>query len=145
MSFLATIKRLLGFGPKEVKLGEGDRLLPCDDCKQDFVFDAGEQRFFKEKGFTDPKRCPKCRKKVRSRMRRRGRRGGGGGEDAGETEARPRQSGGGRGESGGKEGGGNEGGRNEGGRGHNGGGRGGHNRGRRHSVIDGDSPYADER
>ncbi len=142
MSFLATLKRLLGFGPKEVKLGEGDRLLPCDDCKQDFVFDGGEQRFFKEKGFTDPKRCPKCRKKVRSRMRRRGRRGGGAGEPAGETEARPRQSGG-RGESGGNEGGG----RNGGGRGgHSGNGRGGHGRGgRRHSVIDGDSPYADER
>jgi len=144
MSFLATIKRLLGFGPKVVKLGEGDRLLPCDDCKQDFVFDAGEQRFFKEKGFTDPKRCPKCRKKVRSRMRRRGRRGGGAGEDAGEPEARPRQSGG-RGEGGSKEGGRNEGGRNGGGRGSSGNGRGGHNRGRRHSVIDGDSPYADER
>lgn len=140
MSFLATIKRLLGFGPKEVKLGEGDRLLPCDDCKQDFVFDAGEQRFFKEKGFTDPKRCPKCRKKVRSRMRRRGRRGGGG-EPAGDAESRPRPSGS-------NENRGRDGGRQDGGRGgHNGSGRGGgnHRGGRRHSVIDGDSPYADER
>lgn len=129
MSFFSMLKGLLGFGPKSVSLAPGDRLLPCDDCRQDFVFDAGEQRFFKEKGFTDPKRCPKCRRKVRSRMRRRGRRGRGGEESAAtpnRNEGARRES---RGESGGR---------------HDGGGR-GHHRGRRHSVIDGDSPYADER
>lgn len=124
MSFLTTLKGLFGFGPKALTVGPGDRLLPCEDCNQEFVFDAGEQRFFKEKGFTDPKRCPKCRKKVRSRMKRRGRRGrgGGGGNDNGNGNP-------------------NENRRHE--NRHDGGGR--HHRGRRHSVIDGDSPYADER
>jgi hypothetical protein len=125
MSFLATIKSLLGLGSKSVTLAPGDRMLNCEDCKQEFIFDAGEQRFFKEKGFTDPKRCPKCRRKVRARMRRRGRRGGGNSHPNGNDEPRH-----------------NEGNRNEN-RGNNGGH--GHHRGRRHSVIDGDSPYADER
>ena len=125
MSFLATIKSLLGFGPKSVTLGPGDRMLNCEDCKKEFVFDAGEQRFFKEKGFSDPKRCPKCRRKVRARMRRRGRRGGGGhahpnGHDNGRQHEENRHET-----------------RHGGGRHHRG--------GRRHSVIDGDSPYADER
>lgn len=128
MSLLATIKSLFGFGSKgPTTLGPGDRLLECEDCKSQFIFDAGEQKFFKEKGFTDPKRCTKCRKKVRARMRRRrGRGGSGGGERGGETESRSQSNG------------------NGGGQGH---GRGGGGRGRRrsHSVIDGDSPYADER
>jgi hypothetical protein len=132
MSFLTMLKGLLGFGPKSVSLAPGDRLLPCDDCRQDFVFDVGEQRFFKEKGFTDPKRCPKCRRKVRSRMRRRGRRGRGGGEGGGSNGNAPESN---RHESRGDNRGDNR---------RDGGGR-GHPRGRRHSVIDGDSPYADER
>jgi hypothetical protein len=126
MSLLATIKGLFGLGSKGTKLGPGDRLLNCEDCKSEFVFDAGEQKFFREKGFTDPKRCPKCRKRVRARMRRRRGRGGGGGQGGGEPEqSRSNANNGG------------------GGHGRNGGGRGG--RRRHHSVIDGESPYADER
>src|SRR5437588_12169991 len=112
MSFLATLKSIFRFGSKAPRLSPGDRMLICADCHNEFVFDAGEQRFFKTKGFTDPKRCPRCRKRVRSRMRKQQRnhhndRGGG-------------QGGGG------------------------GGHRGGHFS-RRHSVIEGDSPYVDER
>lgn len=39
-----------------------DKSLPCKDCGGKFVFSVGEQRFFAEKGLSEPKRCPKCRK-----------------------------------------------------------------------------------
>jgi hypothetical protein len=38
-----------------------DRRLRCVQCGREFIFEAGEQAFFKEKGFQDPKRCPPCR------------------------------------------------------------------------------------
>lgn len=39
-----------------------DKTLTCMDCGQEFVFTAGEQEFYEEKGFTnEPKRCKKCR------------------------------------------------------------------------------------
>ena len=39
-----------------------DKTLICQDCGAEFVFTAGEQEFFAEKGFTDePKRCKTCR------------------------------------------------------------------------------------
>jgi CxxC-x17-CxxC domain-containing protein len=39
-----------------------DRTLKCRECGADFVFTAGEQAFFAEKGLlNDPQRCPECR------------------------------------------------------------------------------------
>lgn len=39
-----------------------DRLLTCADCRQDFIFTAGEQLFFFDKQFkNDPKRCKGCK------------------------------------------------------------------------------------
>ena len=39
-----------------------DRLLTCADCRQDFIFTAGEQLFFFDKQFkNDPKRCKSCK------------------------------------------------------------------------------------
>lgn len=38
-----------------------DRTLSCGDCQAEFVFTGGEQEFFAEKGFSEPKRCPECR------------------------------------------------------------------------------------
>jgi CxxC-x17-CxxC domain-containing protein len=39
-----------------------DRTLRCRDCGDDFIFSAGEQRFFAEKGLAnDPQRCTSCR------------------------------------------------------------------------------------
>ena len=36
----------------------------CEDCGKEFVFTAGEQEFYAEKGFTnEPKRCKECRDK----------------------------------------------------------------------------------
>jgi CxxC-x17-CxxC domain-containing protein len=39
-----------------------DKTLTCRDCGMDFVFTAGEQGFYAQKGFTnEPTRCPSCR------------------------------------------------------------------------------------
>ena len=94
MSLMTVIKGLFG-----IKSGK-DRNLVCDDCRKKFVFDEGEQKFFKAKGFTDPKRCPSCRKKAKGKVRFKGR--------GRKNNNRYRNS------------------------------------SRRHSIIDGDSPYADE-
>jgi ssDNA-binding Zn-finger/Zn-ribbon topoisomerase 1 len=39
-----------------------EKQLKCKDCDGDFVFTEGEQKFYNEKGFPDPIRCPDCRK-----------------------------------------------------------------------------------
>jgi CxxC-x17-CxxC domain-containing protein len=40
-----------------------DKTLTCVQCSKEFVFSAGEQAFYAEKGFTNPpKRCKACRK-----------------------------------------------------------------------------------
>ena len=45
-----------------------DITLQCRDCGADFVFTAGEQSFYAEKGFTNrPSRCTSCRAANKSR------------------------------------------------------------------------------
>jgi CxxC-x17-CxxC domain-containing protein len=45
-----------------------DKTLTCVDCGQQFVFTAGEQEFYAQKGFmNEPKRCKSC-KAVRKGM-----------------------------------------------------------------------------
>ncbi len=49
-----------------------DKTLTCRDCGVSFVFTAGEQGFYQEKGLlNEPQRCPSCRA-----ARRRERAGG---------------------------------------------------------------------
>ena len=39
-----------------------DKTLKCKDCGKEFVFTAGEQEFYAEKGFqNEPQRCKECR------------------------------------------------------------------------------------
>jgi CxxC-x17-CxxC domain-containing protein len=39
-----------------------DKSLTCVECGQPFVFTAGEQEFYAQKGFTnEPKRCKPCK------------------------------------------------------------------------------------
>ena len=39
-----------------------DKTLKCKDCGCEFVFTAGEQEFYAEKGFAnEPQRCKECR------------------------------------------------------------------------------------
>ena len=41
-----------------------DKVLKCSECGQEFVFTAGEQMFFADKGFkNEPKRCKDCKSK----------------------------------------------------------------------------------
>lgn len=44
-------------------MSEKNQKLTCQDCGKEFVFSAGEQKFYEDKGFEPPKRCPQCRKK----------------------------------------------------------------------------------
>jgi len=37
-----------------------DMALTCKDCKIQFIFTAGEQAFFAERGYSPRKRCPAC-------------------------------------------------------------------------------------
>ncbi len=39
-----------------------DMSLVCRSCGETFIFTAGEQEFYADKGFlNEPTRCPKCR------------------------------------------------------------------------------------
>lgn len=50
-----------------------DRTLVCVQCNNEFVFSAGEQQFFAEKGLTsEPKRCKSCRDARKGQRKRRG-------------------------------------------------------------------------
>ena len=44
-----------------------DKTITCRDCGEPFVFTAGEQEFYAQKGFTNqPSRCPDCRRAAKS-------------------------------------------------------------------------------
>lgn len=50
-----------------------DKTIVCreNDCKKEFVFTAGEQKFYAEKGFNnEPTRCPECRAKRKAENNR---------------------------------------------------------------------------
>jgi len=44
-----------------------DIKLICKDCKKEFVFTVGEQKFYEEKGFGAPIRCKECRDAKKAR------------------------------------------------------------------------------
>jgi len=45
-----------------------DKTLECVECSTSFTFDAAEQEFYANKGFTnEPKRCPTCRQARKQR------------------------------------------------------------------------------
>ena len=48
---------------------DGTRLV-CVECKSGFLFETGEQKFYKMRGLTPPKRCPSCRTRRKRRHRR---------------------------------------------------------------------------
>lgn len=39
-----------------------DRTLTCRDCGREFTFTEGEQAFYQERGYSEPGRCPECRR-----------------------------------------------------------------------------------
>ena len=44
-----------------------DKKIVCKDCKKEFIFVAGEQEFYKAKGYEEPVRCKECRVKKKER------------------------------------------------------------------------------
>ena len=52
----------------------GDQQLTCSDCGQNFTFTADDQAFFRERGYSAPKRCKACRQAKKNEQF-----GGGGG------------------------------------------------------------------
>ncbi|ADQ40366.1 hypothetical protein Calkr_0843 [Caldicellulosiruptor acetigenus I77R1B] len=51
-----------------------DKVLVCKDCGREFVFTAGEQEFYAQKGFkNEPTRCKECRDQRKAMQRREGR------------------------------------------------------------------------
>jgi CxxC-x17-CxxC domain-containing protein len=64
-----------------------DKALTCRECGQSFMFTAGEQEFFAQRGLmNEPSRCPECRA-----SRRQGYDSGRGGSAGGGYERRERQ------------------------------------------------------
>src|SRR3981189_1924621 len=62
-----------------------DKVLKCAECSAEFVFTAGEQMFFADKGFkNEPKRCKACKAK----RAEGGSSGGGGGNSTMRAETR---------------------------------------------------------
>ncbi len=51
-----------------------DQQLICSDCGQSFAFSAEDQEFFRERGYSAPKRCKTCRQAKKNEQS-----GGGGG------------------------------------------------------------------
>jgi len=44
-----------------------DKTLVCRDCGAEFIFSAGEQEFYQQRGFEHPpSRCPECRARRRA-------------------------------------------------------------------------------
>jgi CxxC-x17-CxxC domain-containing protein len=50
-----------------------DLQLTCSDCAQTFTFTSDDQQFFRERGYSTPKRCKPCRQAKKNES------GGGGG------------------------------------------------------------------
>jgi hypothetical protein len=57
----------------EVK--DRDRELICQDCQSTFIWTVGEQRFYRELNYTQPKRCVSCRAYLKRKIRERNRTG----------------------------------------------------------------------
>ena len=46
-----------------------DERIECVRCGQAFIWSAGEQRFYRERGLDRPKHCPDCRSQRRNEGR----------------------------------------------------------------------------
>ena len=45
-----------------------DRELNCVDCGDRFTWVVGEQAFYADKGYSEPKRCKRCREAKRAQF-----------------------------------------------------------------------------
>lgn len=51
---------------KQSDIGLRDRIIRCRECDNDFVFNYGEQIYYKNHGYFDPSKCPQCREKAKA-------------------------------------------------------------------------------
>jgi hypothetical protein len=49
-----------------------DKNLSCIDCRKMFTWSVGEQEYYAQKNFSQPKRCPDCRQRRREEKERQG-------------------------------------------------------------------------
>lgn len=42
-----------------------DKTLVCKNCGKEFTFTKGEQEFYTERGFSEPKSCKECREEAK--------------------------------------------------------------------------------
>lgn len=49
-----------------------DKTIVCKDCGKEFIFTAGGQQFFAEKGYSTPVRCKPCRAKKKAEKEAQG-------------------------------------------------------------------------
>lgn len=60
-------KRLEWLAEKERRANTfEDKTLTCKKCGKEWVWEATEQKFFKEKGFFRPSMCKECRKSIKT-------------------------------------------------------------------------------
>ena len=62
----------------ERKYMAGDVQLTCSDCGREFTFTSEDQAFFRERGYSTPKRCKPCRQAKKNEQMGGGGGGGGG-------------------------------------------------------------------
>jgi hypothetical protein len=48
---------------------DGDQIIHCVGCHQEFLFTAGEEAFYRSRQLAVPKRCGPCRKLRTAQMR----------------------------------------------------------------------------
>lgn len=46
-----------------------DKVIECASCGKEFTFTAGEQEFYTERGFSEPKKCKECRDAAKAEKR----------------------------------------------------------------------------
>ena len=49
-----------------------DLQIECVECREKFTWEAGEQKFYADRGHTSPKRCKKCREARKARNSQQG-------------------------------------------------------------------------
>lgn len=45
-----------------------DKKIKCKECGYEFVLTVDDQKWYAEKGFTEPKRCKSCRRLRREKV-----------------------------------------------------------------------------
>ena len=48
-----------------------DKTIKCVECGNEFTFTEGEQNYYAERGYQEPKRCKDCRLKAKARREAR--------------------------------------------------------------------------